>query len=337
MNLGPRQITLRASGAPDDEPIRVAPSASTIVPTHVIARAVMVAYVIVGMLVAACARDESPPGPRYGRAPEIDTTLVVHFAVHPLHNPAKLIGVYGPLADYLSAQLAPVRFELQASRDYAAFESKIAARDPEMLLPNPWQTLRAIEAGYVVIATAGEARDFRGLILVRRDSGIRAPRDLKGRAVSYPSPTALAACIMPQYLLHDAGLDVVHDLDNRYVGSQESSIMNVVLGRTAAGATWPPPWREFQREHPAEAAELRVAWETPPLVNNSVMMRGDLPVELRERVRSVLLGLPATPDGRALLEHMETARFLRADDSDYDVARAYVARFERDVRKVETP
>lgn len=337
MKLGPPDFSLRASGAPDDEPNRVAPCVSTFAPTHVIARVVMCVCFVVGMLAAACARDESPPGPRYGRAPEADTTLVVHFAVHPLHNPAKLIEVYGPLADYLSAQLAPVRFELEASRDYGAFEAKIAARDPEMLLPNPWQTLRAIDAGYVVIATAGEAHDFRGLILVRRDSRIRTPHDLKGRAVSYPSPTALAACIMPQYFLHDAGLDVVHDLDNRYVGSQESSIMNVVLGRTAAGATWPPPWREFQREHPAEAAQLRVAWETPPLVNNSVMMRGDVPVALRERVRALLLGLPGTPDGRALLAHMETARFLRADDSDYDVARAYVARFERDVRQVQTP
>ena len=69
----------------------------------------------------------------------------------------------------------------------------------------------------------------------------------------------------------------MRDIENRYVGSQESSIMNAYLGQTAAGATWPPPWRAFQKEHPREAAELKVIWETESLVNNSVMVRDDVP------------------------------------------------------------
>lgn len=50
-----------------------------------------------------------------------------------------------------------------------------------------------------MIAMAGDPKDFKGIFLVRIDSGIKVPADLKGKAVSYPSPTALAACIMPQY------------------------------------------------------------------------------------------------------------------------------------------
>jgi phosphonate transport system substrate-binding protein len=192
-----------------------------------------------------------------------------------------------------------------------------------------------MKVGYHVIAMAGDPGDFRGLIVVQRDSDVKQPVDLKGKRVSYPSPTALAACIMPQYFLQTHGVDVNADVENRYVGSQESSIMNVFLGQTAAGATWPPPWRAFQKEHPLEAAKLKVLWETESLVNNSVMVRADVPALVVGQVRALLLGLEETAEGKSILEGIETAHFLPASDEDYDVVRRYVARFENEVRPVE--
>lgn len=111
--------------------------------------------------------------------------------------------------------------------------------------------------------------------------------------------------------------------------------MNVYLREAAAGATWPPPWRLFQKDRPREAAELKVIWETPHLLNNSVMTRDDVPAALRDKLRALLLALDRTPEGRAILAAMETARFHPADDASYDKVRDYVAAFEREVRPVE--
>jgi phosphonate transport system substrate-binding protein len=236
----------------------------------------------------------------------------------------------------LSAKIPGVRFQLEASRDYPSYEAKFRAREAAFLLPNPWQTLQAMKVGYEVIAMAGDADDFKGIFIVRKDSAIRAPVDLKGKTVSYPSPTALAAAIMPQYFLHTKGVDINREIDNRYVGSQESSIMHVYLRQAAAGATWPPPWRAFQREHPEEAAQLKVIWETPPLMNNSVMARSDVPIIVREQVRQVLVELDRSSAGQSILRGMETARFHAARNASYDLVREFVTRFEKEVRSVET-
>ena len=284
---------------------------------------------------AGCSREPESRGPQIGTQPLSPGVPVYRFAVHPLHNPAKLIQAYQPLIDTLNGRLQGAQLILEASRDYANFEEKYQARKPEFILPNPWQTLQAMKVGYRVIAMAGEPRDFTGIFVVRRDSGLKLPADLKGKSVSYPSSTALAACIMPQYFLHSHGINVNTDIQNRYVGSQESSIMNAYLKLTAAGATWPTPWRAFQKEHPQEAAELKVMWETESLINNSVMVRDDVPVEVRDQVRALLLGLDGSAEGKAILAGMETARFLPASDEDYDVVRRYVSRFEREVRPVE--
>jgi phosphonate transport system substrate-binding protein len=287
-------------------------------------------------LISGCDQPPKNPGPEYGAAPAVPVISAYRFAVHPLHNPVKLTQAYQPLMEWLNGNKPGARFSLEASRDYANFEGKYRAGTPEFILSNPWQTLDAMKHGYRVIAMAGEPEDFKGLILVRQDSGITQPADLKGKAVSYPSPTALAACIMPQYFLHRQGLDINRDIENRYVGSQESSILNVHAKMTAGGATWPPPWRDFQKTHPAEAAQLRVAWETEPLINNAVMVRDDIPAEIATRVQKLLAGLPNTAPGRALLAGLETARFIPATDQDYAIVRAYVDRFEQEVRKVET-
>lgn len=286
-------------------------------------------------LLASC---EAPPAEKplqYSSSPASPGSAPYRFAVHPLHNPQKLVAAYQPLIDHLNRHMPNVRFELEASRDYQSYEQKFRAREPAILLPNPWQTLEAIKVGYRVIAMAGDAEDFRGIFIVRKDSGLREPADLKGKTVSYPSHTALAACIMPQYFLHKHGIDINKDIQNAYVGSQESSIMNVYLGKAAAGATWPPPWRLFQADHPAEAAQLTVAWETPSLMNNSVMVRDDVPPAVAQEVQRLLLELPTTDEGRTILVGMSTARFHAADNAAYGRVRQYIETFEREVRPVE--
>jgi len=288
------------------------------------------------LLLAACERVPQQAGPTYSsQAPAADKATY-RLAVHPLHNPSKLFESYQPLIDLLNARIPEARFALEASNDYQDYERKFRARGAELLLPNPWQTLEANKVGYHVLAMAGDAEDFKGLFLARRDSTIRQPADLKGKAVSYPSATALAACIMPQWWLHERGLDINRDLDNRYVGSQESAIMNAYLKQSAVAATWPPPWRAFQKDHPREAAELVQMWETPPLINNSVMAHDDVPSSIIARLREVLLSRNDSSAGLAVLAGMETARFHPADDARYDEVRAFIARFERAVRPVES-
>lgn len=297
---------------------------------------VTLAGLFIILQLTAC--EQQLPGDKplqYSSAPLEANVPIYRFAVHPLHNPLKLSESYQPLIEYLNRQLPGVQLQLEASRDYQAYEQKFRERGPAFLLPNPWHTLQAQKVGYHVIAMAGDAEDFKGIFIVRQDSKIKKPADLKGKVVSYPSPTALAAAIMPQYFLYTHGININRDIQNIYVGSQESSIMNVYLGKSSAGATWPPPWRLFQKDHPTEAAQLKLIWETPSLLNNSVMVRDDVSESVRKQVRKSLLDLAQTTEGKAILLGMETTSFHAANDASYAVVADYIKHFEEKVRPVE--
>ncbi len=285
-----------------------------------------------GIVLSACEKSaEQPYQPTF--SPAAPTTETVYlFGIHPLHNPQHLFEVFNPLMDYLNEQIPGVRFKLEASRNYASYDKKLYAGKYHFSLPNPYQTINAIDRGYRVFAKMGDDENFRGIILVRRDSGILQIADLKGKAVSYPAPTALAATMMPQYYLQTHGVDVMRELDNRYVGSQESSVMNVYLKQTAAAATWPPPWRALAKERPALEKELKVIWETEPLINNGLVVSPEVPEEIVQRVLELLVNLHTHEPGRQILKPMELSRFESASNASYQVVRDFIDKFARDVR-----
>ena len=286
-------------------------------------------------LAPGCSRErETTYAPQFADQPAADVVEYV-FAIHPLHNPGRLFAVYGPIVEHLNANFPGVRFRLEASRNYAEFEKKLYARQFHFALPNPWQTVNALDHGYSVFGKMGDDENFRGIILVRRDGGINGVADLKGKSVSYPAPTALAATMMPQYFLHTHGLDVNRDIKNVYVGSQESSIMNVYLGNVAAGATWPVPWMSFVKEQPEKARELVVRWQTETLPNNSLMARDDVPPAMVEKVAGLLFSLQATEAGRSMLERISLSRFEPASAATYAPVRPWVRRFSAEVRPVD--
>lgn len=293
--------------------------------------------VFIALTLTACSPGNGNNEPRYtSQGQKSDHEYV--FAIHPLHNPVRLFEIYDPLIDYLNRNIPGVTFRLEASRNYEEFEKKLYSRQFDFALPNPYQTLNSLKHGYHVIAKMGDDDKFTGVILVRRDSGIEKVTDLKGRKVSYPARTALAATMMPQYYFQTHGLDVNRDIENLYVGSQESSIMNVYLGAVAAGATWPLPWNAFKKEHPDKARELEPKWETAPLINNGVVARNDVPEQIASQVAHLLDTLHTTEEGRTILARMPLSRFELADDQRYHMIEDFLHKYSQTVHPLdETP
>lgn len=291
-------------------------------------------FLVLILALTGCSQQNDNAGNAYvpETVPANKTVPEYNFAVHPLHNPTRLFEVFNPLIEYLNQNISEAHFVLEASKDYASFDEKLQNQSVAFALPNPYQTLMSIDQNYRVFAKMGDDENFKGIILVRKDSGIQVPSDLKGKAVSYPAPTALAATMMPQYFLQTHGVDVNKDIANKYVGSQESSIMNVFLGTVSAGATWPPPWKSLSDENPELKEQLKIIWETASLPNNSVLARQDIPPSLVNQVQELMVNLHNTPEGQEILSKMYLSKFETANNATYESVKAFMKEFEQKVR-----
>jgi len=289
-------------------------------------------------LFSGCDQNAKPAAyqPEFGSKPQFAAPSKKEylFGVHPLHNPERLFAVYGPIIDLLNQRIPEVHLTLEASRNYDEFDKKLYARHFDLALPNPYQTVNALKHGYRVFGKMGDDAMFRGIFIVRKDSGIRNVADLKGKAVSFPAKTALAATMMPQYYLYQHGLPL-NAYEASYVGSQESSIMNVYLGNTAAGATWPPPWIAFKKDHHDIAAQLKIQWMTAPLVNNSLVARDDFPPALLKQIAEIIFSLHDSPQGREMLARIPLSRFETASDATYQPVYEFIEKFAKTVPPVK--
>jgi len=288
-------------------------------------------------LLGACSsnEDESSYQPSFSGSTDVSSDIEYIFGVHPLHNPQRLHEVFSPLMEYLSSHIQGASFKLEASRNYASYDKKLYAQKFDFALPNPFQTVNSLKKGYRVFGKMGDDHNFRGIILVRKDSSIKTISDLKGKVVSYPAPTALAATMMPQYYIQTHGLNVMKDVDNRYVGSQESSIMNVFLKHSAAGATWPLPWISLSRERPELKEQLEVKWQTEPLPNNGLVFKSTVPEKLVSEVSSLLFNLHMSSQGKTILERMELSAFEKANNKTYQTVNVFLEKFSKEVRPIK--
>lgn len=289
--------------------------------------------VLFSLLLMSCDQKEAEEyTPVYSVLPLVVGDKEFIIGVHPLHNPKRLHEIFGPIARYLSENIEGATFKIEASRNYGTYDQKLYDRKFHFALPNPFQTINALKHGYAVFGKMADDENFRGIFLVRKDSGIKQVSDLKGQAVSFPAPSALAATMMPQYYLQQHGLNVMQDIEIKYVGSQESSIMNVMLGNTKAGATWPPPWRALSKERPKLANELKVIWQTDFLPNNSLLVRDDIDNSIASKVKDLLLNLHTHKEGKKWLAKMELSMFEDANNDTYKPVLSFLKRFNKEVR-----
>jgi phosphonate transport system substrate-binding protein len=75
-------------------------------------RARTIVLVLACSMIVGCKREPASEGPRYATHQTSPSGTLYRLAVHPLHNPTKLMQLYEPLVDYLNRQLQGGRIEL---------------------------------------------------------------------------------------------------------------------------------------------------------------------------------------------------------------------------------
>ncbi|MEW5892569.1 MAG: PhnD/SsuA/transferrin family substrate-binding protein [Pseudomonadota bacterium] len=253
--------------------------------------------------------------------------VVYSFAPHPYLTPKELYAAYEPIMRYLERKIPGAKFQVETSTDYADYEAKIASRRFHFGLPNPYQTVLSLGHGYHVIAKMAPDEDFRGLMVVRKDRKPRQPGDLAGQPLCFPSPTAVAATMLPLLYLHDHGLNL-KESPIKYVGSPASAIMHVYTGDAAACGVSIRHWRIWRQDNADKASELDTLWLTGSLPHNSVIARDDVPANLARQVGAALIAMDKDPQLDQTQFRAGQSHFEPANDATYKVMAQFLKRYD---------
>ncbi len=260
--------------------------------------------------------------------PVLGNQKTLKFGVHPLYNPQKIVEIFGPICDLMS-QKTSIKCVLEPSKDYSHFNNQIKEKYFDFLNPNPFQTLKSTEYGYEIFGKWSNDELFKGIILVHKDSGISDMAQLKGKKISFPASTALAAAMMPQFDLAEKKLYPSKDYEPKYVGSQDTSILAVFNKTVDAGVTWYPPWYHLTKEKPELLEKLKILHETPSMPNNGLVIRSNLDPKVKNEVIKFFLSLKDSAEGQALLQKAGMNSFDPASFKTYQPVKKFIQKFEQ--------
>lgn len=189
-------------------------------------------------------------------------------------------------------------------------------------------------AEYIVVNTLTDATPLIGLgrpdyfcaIVVRADSGITHPADLKGKKVAFGDIGSTSSMLCPMQLMADYGVDPVKDIDRVHT-SRNIAHEAVKKGDVAGMGTNHNSWINVRdKDESVPNGFFRIIARSGDLPNDMLMVASHVDKAVAESVRDAILDNKDTVIA-GILSHEENDKYsgmdlVSIDDSAYDLVRS---------------
>lgn len=238
----------------------------------------------------------------------------------PDENPQEMLRIYAPFAEYLTKEIGvPVKFTPVV--DYAATVEGLAANRLEMVWYGGLTSVQAARQakGARRIIMRKEDAEFKSYFITRKDTGIKALTDLKGKTFAFGSVSSTSGHLMPRYFLLKGGINPEKDFSKfSFSGAHDATAAWVEAGQVDAGALNFLVWDKLVETKKVDTSKVNIFWTTPPYVDYVWTVRAGVDKATVEKITKAFLKLDYNkPDDKKLLDLHRTKGYIAAKDEDW--------------------
>lgn len=249
------------------------------------------------------------------------------LGVFPRRNPSEMVEMFTPLADYLSHKLGRV-IKLETASNFDSFWEMVASKHFQIVHFNQYHYVRSHKQfGYRLIAMNEESGKsmLAGVIVTRKDSGIRTLADLRGRTIVFGgNKHAMNSYVTPTYLLRQAGLKV-GDYQEEFAINPPNVALGVFFKRAVAGGIGDILYNTPFISEKIDITKLVTLAKSPPVPHLPWAVSRDVPESLRIQIQQALLDIKQSPDSNKILKAAALTNIIAATNSEYDYVREVIA------------
>jgi phosphonate transport system substrate-binding protein len=160
---------------------------------------------------------------------------------------------------------------------------------------------------------------YHGLIFVRKDSGIKTFRDMKGKRFAFVDKATTAGYLLPLTYFHSHGIPKCEGYlrECYFAGTHEDAVNDVLNNKADIGAAKNTVFDRLAKADPRIAKELVILEISPDVPENGLALRKDMDESLRIRMRDALLNMHLDPEGKKVLEQFGARKFIETANEDY--------------------
>jgi len=231
----------------------------------------------------------------FAALPARATEAELKFGIFPNLSARLLIETYQPVADALSSELKrPVT--LHTAPDFKTFFERTQAGEYDLVLTAPhlaW--LAHKEQGYRPLFVY--QRNTEGILVVRADSRVQNPGDLRGKTIAMSDPLAVTVMRMESDLAK-AGLQGGRHYSKLEVGPHNNAALHVYEGKSDAAIMGRLP---FQRLPEVMRKNLRIIRTTAGFPSQVYLVNSRLSNAQEWALRGALQDFMQSSQGKAFL------------------------------------
>ncbi|MGD8567650.1 MAG: phosphate/phosphite/phosphonate ABC transporter substrate-binding protein [Gammaproteobacteria bacterium] len=227
---------------------------------------------------------------------------------------------FKPLAEHLSRQLGePVHLVIPKS--FKAFWKGVEQKKFDLVHFNQYHYIKSHkEYGYKVIVANEEFgnKQIAGALSVRKDSGIRSVKDLKGKTILFGGGRkAMGSYIAPTAILKTAGLVADRDYKVNFAKNPPSAVIGVYNNAAQASGSGNVILRINAVTKKINANDVKILAESEPYAQLPWAVKGTMPEAKANKIRDAMINLKKSPEGQAILKNAKVTAFYAVNDDDY--------------------
>jgi phosphonate transport system substrate-binding protein len=238
------------------------------------------------------------------------------------------------LKTYLEQGLGK-RIELVVTTDYSSMIEAMRFKRIDLAYFGPLSYVlaksRSPEIEPFAALVSGGKPTYTSYLIANVAAGIARPEDVKGKTVGFGDTASTSSHLIPRALLKNASLEAGQDYSFQHLGTHDAVARAVQAGHVQAGGLSKPIFTSLVEKKSIDPAKIKVVAESRPIPNYPWTVRGDLALNLKEKIKAAFLEMRDP----AVLKPFKAESFAPITDADYDVLRETAKLLNIDLTKVK--
>ncbi|WP_204120404.1 MULTISPECIES: phosphate/phosphite/phosphonate ABC transporter substrate-binding protein [Levilactobacillus] len=296
---------------------------------------IMATLLILPATLAACGKASSSAGSKSeAYAPK---KLTVEFV--PSSNAGTIEAKAKPLEGLLKKQLG-IPVTVSVSTDYNTIVEAMGSKKVDIgFLPPDAYVLAHKQYGDKVLLQAqrygvSEPNDkatkelvnfYRSQILVRKDSGIKSIKDLKGKKIAVQDTTSTAGWIYPAVEMLDHGVNINKDgIQTVTVKGHDQGVLSVYNKNTDAAFVFQGARNIVMKDEKDIMSKVVPIYTTGKIPNDTITARGDMSEKWQKKIATAFKEIAKTKQGHDIISSVYSHQgYADSKDSNFDIIRQY--------------
>lgn len=166
---------------------------------------------------------------------------------------------------------------------------------------------------------------YRSQIIVRKDSGIKSLKDLKGKKIAVQDTTSTAGWIYPVVEMYKKGVNVNKDgIKTVQVKGHDQGVLSVYNKNTDAAFTFQGARNLVKGDAPDVNDKVISIYKTKKIPNDTITVRGDMSAKWQKKIATAFKKIAKTKKGHDIVSKVYSHEgYTDSKDSNFDVIREY--------------